>query len=249
MTVTLALAKIHCIFNICHHVIICRADGHNTVVPSGGNTYEKIAHNLAEHIRRNHRQLYMSPSTGFYVNLLRPFRAEGISTANELLITINKSLELQPAIEGLPMIDGEECIHCGYCGPHDAIAHHMSKTHTSAVIKQALQQFEVDGPYVAVAKLNAMQFKNPAWKSLHKSMLMSSQDNRFTNQNSESGFVRAAGWVGCVEGQVAECSAMVSLNGEKGKVILSQVRDYFKHTNSSLPQENITLRRWIGSSG
>jgi hypothetical protein len=205
-------------------------------------------HNLAEHIRRNHRQLYVPPSTGFYVNLLRPFRDEGISTANELLITINKCAELQPAIEGLITIDGEECLQCGYCGPHDTIVHHISTTHLSTVAKQTLQQFEADGPYVVI-KSNALQFKNSAWKSLHQLMMTSHQDNHFANQNSESGFVRATGWVDCVEGRVEECSQMVSLDNEVGQVILSQVKDYFEHTNSSLPYENITLRRWIGSSG
>lgn len=229
--------------------MICRADGHNVIVPSGGDTHEKIVHNLAEHIRRNHRHLYISPSTGFYINLLRPFRPDGISTADELLIMINKSRDLQPAVEGLPTIDGEKCIQCDYCGPHDTVVRHISATHKSAVSKQSLQQFEVDGPYVAVGKPNELQFKNPAWKSLHQSMLTLSQDNQFMNQNSESGFVRAAGWVGCVEGRIAECGAMARVDGERGKVVLAQVRNYFEHTNSTVPQENITLRRWIGSSG
>src|SRR5216117_1609293 len=186
MIVTPALTKIHCIFNIHHRIIICRADGHNAIVPSGGDTHEKIVHNLAEHIRRNHREIYQSPTSGFYRNLLQPFRAEGISTAHDLLLTINKCAELPPAVEGLPMIDGEECLQCGYCGPHTTLICHMSATHKSAVVKQALQQFEVDGPYVAVGKLNMLQFKNSAWKSLHNSMLTLSQDNRFTNQKSES---------------------------------------------------------------
>jgi hypothetical protein len=249
MIVTPALTKIHCIFNLHYRVIICHADGHNAVVPSGGDTHEKIVYNLAEHIRRNHRRFYESPTEGFYLNLLRSFRAEGVSTAHDLLLTINKCIELPPAVEGLPMIDGEECLQCHYCGPHTTVIHHMSATHKSAVIRQTLQQFEVDGPYVAVGKPKALQFKNLAWKSLHNSMLTLSQDNLSTNQKSESGYVIATGWVGCVEGRMVECSAMVSLDSEMGQVILSQVRDYFMHTNSTLPRENITLKRWIGSSG
>jgi hypothetical protein len=185
---------------------------------------------------------------GFYINLLRSFRAAGISTANELLVTFNKSLELQPAVEGLPTIDGEECLQCGYCGSHDTIAHHLSVTHNSPVAKQTLQQFEVNGPFVAVRKPNALQFKNHAWQSLYNSML-SSPDTRFADQNSESGFVRATGWAGCVEGRTAECSAIASLDSESGQAIHSQVRDYFEHTNSALPRANITLRRWIGPTG
>src|SRR5438034_4860948 len=65
----------------------------------------------------------------------------------------------------------------------------------------------------------------------------------FTNQKSESGYVKATGWVGCVEGRITECSAMVSLDSDMGQVILSQVRDYLMHTNSTLPRENITLDR------
>jgi hypothetical protein len=42
---------------------------------------------------------------------------------------------------------------------------------------------------------------------------------------------------------------MARVDNERGKVILSQVKDYFEHTNATLPKENITLRRWIGSSG
>jgi hypothetical protein len=46
----------------------------------------------------------------FFANILRPFLSEGILSAKDFLLAITKSHEPISHIEGLPLIEGNECL-------------------------------------------------------------------------------------------------------------------------------------------
>jgi len=66
--VSSALAAINCLYNKKAHVIICKV--HSKVVPFRGKSKAELAHNLGEHLRRNHKELYRSPTDGFYTHII-----------------------------------------------------------------------------------------------------------------------------------------------------------------------------------
>jgi hypothetical protein len=106
------------------------------------------------------------------------------------------------------------------------------------------------GCYIVVSKGDSLpQFKNEAWKTIFDSITNASYNLTAIIQSSGSGFVRTTGWIGCIEGKGAEYGKMVNVDDDLGVSLVRQLNDYFEYSNVRIPRENITLRRWIGSSG
>jgi len=214
-------------------------------VPSTGDSPEEIANHMYEHTRHNHRDSLETLS--FFIKLLRPFVVDGIISAKQLHAVIGTSLEPFPIISGMPTIEGQECVQCGYCGPEATVARHLHN-HASPTIPQTLQQIEVNGAYVVVRKPDQFQYKTDAWKALHNIML-DTHSTDLSGQNTESAFVKNTGWMGCVEGQITRCEKMTNLDDDDlGPDILQQVQSHLDLINESLKSANITLRRWLSSN-
>lgn len=180
--------------HILHRTIICHGMGHPAaIVPYTGNSPEEIANRFQEHIRRNHPE---SLKPGFFTKLLRPFVVDRIIAAKQLHSLISTALEPFPIISGLPTIEGQECVQCGYCGSEATVTRHLHN-HASPTIPQTLQQIEVNGAYVVVRKPDQFQYKTDAWKALDNIML-DTHSTDLSGQHTESAFVKNTGWMGCV---------------------------------------------------
>jgi hypothetical protein len=237
-------------FNTRYRILICRAEGHANVIPSTGSTVDVIANNLWEHFRRNHRIVHQNLDSGFFVNIIRPFVGEGILSAQDFLLIITKDHEPISQIEGLPLIEGHQCLQCGYSGPPSTVKKHLLQ-HPGSISKVYIQQPELTGCYIVVIRKGGSSpyFKNNGWKAIFDVITNTSQNITVSTQPSESGFVRTTGWIGCIEGKGLIYSKMVNIDDDLGRLLVRQVKDYFEYSNAQITRENITLRRWIGSSG
>jgi hypothetical protein len=61
--------------------------------------------------------------------------------------------------------------------------------------------------------------------------------------------VRTTGRITCIGSKGAAYTRLVNVEDDLGLLLLRHVHDSLEHSNAVIPAQNISLRRWIGSSG